>query len=204
MKTNSNVLLFLFGVGVCVSVAVWSSKPTSSKVLVGKDKPAANAVIAGYKHWTQVNQEPHVIASLVVVDSRVLANCAAPPISSQLSMEMQNPHRNKFVVVYVNDIGKPAMMEQKLPVFPEGSVIVKEKLTTKDSSSPELLTVMRKREPGYDPDKGDWEYMVFDGAGQTLQASGKLENCQGCHIQHRATDYVSRIYLPAKLLEKLR
>ena len=203
MKTDSKVLLFLFCVGVCLSVAVWSSKPTNSKVLVENDKSAANAVIAGYKHWTRVNPEPHFIASFVVFGSRVLANCAAPPVPVQ-SMEEQNPHRQKFVVVYVNDIGKPAMMEQKLPVFPEGSVIVKEKLTRNDSSSPELLTVMRKREPGYDPDKGDWEYMVFDGAGQTLQASGKLDNCQGCHLQHRATDYVSRIYLPANLREMLR
>ena len=197
MKTNSKVLLFLFGVGLCLSVAVWSSKPTNSKVLVENDKPAANAVISGYKHWTQVNPEPQIVAP------RVSVLCAAPSTPSQLSMQDQDPHLNKFVVVYVNDVGKAAMMEQRLPVFPEGSVIVKEKLTTKDSSSPELLTVMRKREAGYDPDKGNWEYMVFDGSGQTMRASGKLEKCQACHLSEKATDYVARSYLPAKVWEKL-
>jgi hypothetical protein len=122
-------------------------------------------------------------------------------------MEKQNPHLNRSVLVYVNDIGKAAMLEQKVPMFPEGSVIVKEKWAISfrsDATSPELLTVMRKRDDGYDPDKGNWEYMVFDGTGQTLQADGKLENCQGCHMQHRATDYVTRVYLPVSVSEKLR
>lgn len=197
MRKQSKVLLFLFGVGLCVSIAVSSSKPINSEVLMRNNKPVANRVIAGYKNWTQVNTEPHTVASPLA------AQCAAPTVL-QISMEEQNPHRNKFILVYVNDVGKVAMMEQKLPVFPEGSVIVKEKLTTKDSTSPELLTVMRKREPGYDPQKGNWEYMVFDGTGETLQASGKLEKCQACHINEKATDYVSRIYLPAKAWEKLR
>jgi len=197
MNTQSKFLLVLFIVGLFVSIAVSSSKPSSSEVVMRSDEGVVNKIIAGYKQWTRVNAEPHAVVSrLAVLCSR--------PTAAQISLEEQNPHLDKFVVVFVNGIGKLAMMEQKTPIFPEGSVIVKEKLTTKDSSSPELLTVMRKREAGYDPDKGNWEYMVFDGAGQTLQASGKLENCQGCHIQHRATDYISRIYLPANVLEKLR
>lgn len=197
MNTQAKFLLVLLIVGLFVSIVVSSSKPSSSEVVMRSDEGVANKIIAGYKQWTQVNAEPHAVVSR-------LAILCGRPTAAQISIEEQNPHLDKFVVVFVNGIGKAAMMEQKLPNFPEGSVIVKEKLPTKDSMSPELLTVMRKREPGYDPDKGNWEYMVFDGAGQTLQASGKLENCQGCHIQHRATDYISRIYLPANVVEKLR
>ena len=197
MNTQSKFLLVLFIVGLFVSIAVSSSKPSSSEVVMRSDEGVVNKIIAGYKQWTRVNAEPHAVGSRLAV-------LCGRPTAAQISLEEQNPHLDKFVVVFVNGIGKLAMMEQKTPIFPEGSVIVKEKLTTKDSASPELLTVMRKREAGYDPDKGNWEYMVFDGAGQTLQASGKLENCQGCHIQHRATDYISRIYLPANVLEKLR
>jgi hypothetical protein len=96
------------------------------------------------------------------------------------------------------------MMEQRLPRFPQGSIIVKEKLATQASTSPELLTVMRKREPGYDPNKGDWEYMVFDNSAKVLQASGKLEKCQACHLPLKQTDYISRSYLPADVQEKLK
>ena len=183
MSVYSKFMLILFIVGLFVSILVSSSKPINSEVLVGSDNPAENVVIAGYKHWTRVNPEPQQVMSLIVAQYSNLGRCAAQTAPPEFSMEAQNPHRNKFVVVYVNEIARPAMMEQKLPIFPEGSVIVKEKLATKDSLSPELLTVMRKRESGYDPDKGNWEYMVFDGAGQTLQADGKLENI-GAYMKH--------------------
>jgi len=199
MQAHSKVLLFLFLGGLCVSVAVSASKPISSEMLVRTDESPSSKVIAGYKSWTQVNTVPHRVSP------QLSSQCAAPT-ALQLSMENQNPHLNKFVLVYVNDIGKAAMMEQKVPVFPEGSVIVKEKWPSSfrvNTALPELLTVMTKREAGYDPARGNWN-LVFDGSGKTLEASGKLENCQGCHIQYRTTDYISRIYLPANMLEKLR
>jgi len=197
MRTPSKFQVFLFIMGLFVSIAVSSTKPINSEVLITRDQVVANKIIAGYRRWTQVNPQPKVVAS------RIAIQCSLPT-AAQVSMEENNPHRDKFVVVYVNDIGKTAMMEQKLPVFPEGSVIVKEKLTTKDSTSPELLTVMRKREPGYDPRNGNWEYTVFDGQGQTVRASGKLEKCQACHLSEKATDYITRNYLPVSVWEKLR
>lgn len=196
MQTHSKVLLFLFIAGLFVSIAVSSSRPVSSEVVMRNAESGADRIIDGYKHWTQVNTKPER------VDAIVSAQCAKP--AGVFISTNENPHHDKFVLVYVNDVGRAAMMEQKLPQFPQGSVIVKEKLTTKESRSPELLTVMRKREQGYDPENGNWEYMVFDGAGQSLQASGKLEKCQACHLSEKATDYVSRIYLPAKVREKLR
>ena len=119
-------------------------------------------------------------------------------------MEKGNPHRDKFITVYVNDIGRHAMMQEKVPRFPQGSVIVKEKLPSQDSSTPELLTAMTKREPGYDPQNGDWEYMALDGTGKSVQARGKLESCQACHMMVKATDYVSRNYLPREVWDKLK
>lgn len=189
------VLTFVFAAGLCVCIVWFLSEPVDSEVtsITFSD----SGIIAGYKGWTQVNPEPQI------VPSRIAMQCAAPTALQQ-SMEDQNPHRDKFVRVYVNEIGKVAMMEQKRPRFPQGSVIVKEKLATKESSSPELLTVMRKRESGYDPEKGDWEYFVFDGTGQVVEASGKLEKCQACHLREQETDYVSRSYLPREIWQKLK
>ena len=96
------------------------------------------------------------------------------------------------------------MLEQSNPNFPEGSVIVKEKLPGKASQEPELLTVMIKRAKGFNPTSGDWEYMVVDGTGTTVQARGKLENCQSCHTGNSRTDYVFRSYLPNEVLNKLK
>ena len=193
MKT----LLFLLALGTCLGAALFLSSPAQSEVKASSDETPSNELIAGYQKWTRVNPQPKLVSS------RIAIQCAMPSVAQQ-EMEENNPHRSKLVVVYVNDIGRAAMMEQKLPNFPQGSIIVKEKLATKESTAPELLTVMRKRESGYDSSRGDWEYMVFDGAAKVVQASGKLEKCQACHLLEKSTDYVSRSYLPANVQEKLK
>jgi hypothetical protein len=190
------LLSFVIAAVFSLSVAVVLSRPANSEVVVDDNGPTP-ALISGYRQWTRVNPEPQIVPSQIAIQ------CAAPTLA-QRQLEDDNPHRDKLVVVYVNEVGRAAMMEQKKPVFPVGSIVVKEKLTTKDSAEPELLTVMRKREPGYDPERGNWEYMVFDGPGKALQASGKLEKCQGCHLLERNTDYISRRYLPTNVWQKLK
>ena len=155
-------------------------------------KPAGEKLIAGYKHWTRVNPEP------ARVKAQVSQLCAATTLAGP------DPHSDKYITVYVNEFGRHAMMEEKSPHFPQGSVIVKEKLTTPESTTPELLTVMVKRERGYNPESGDWEYMVVDGKGQSVQERGKLESCQSCHLMEKDTDYVSRKYLPNQVAAKLK
>ncbi len=144
--------------------------------------------IAGYRAWTKVNRTP------VLMQARVALDCAAPV--GRGIHGPTNPHQEKYITVYVNEVGRPAMMEQANPNFPEGSVIVKEKLPDKSSQTPELLTVMIKRGKGFNNESGDWEYMVTDGSGNKIEAQGKLENCQGCHLANRQRDYVFRSYLP--------
>jgi hypothetical protein len=107
----------------------------------------------------------------------------------------QNPHQDKFISVYVNETGRQAMMLQLVPEFPRGTMIVKEKLGANDSQSPELLTAMIKREKGYNPQSGDWEYLVLDGAASKITRRGKLVTCSGCHLAYEKTDYVTRTYL---------
>lgn len=152
---------------------------------------ATDKLIAGYKQWTRVNPFPMKISVRASLDCAI----ASPP---------PGPHGEKYITVYVNEIGRPAMMEEKKPNFPQGSVIVKEKLTTPESTTPELLTVMLKRERGYNPESGDWEYMVFDGTGASVQERGKLENCQSCHTLLKETDYISRKYLPYDVESKFK
>ena len=145
--------------------------------------------IAGYRDWFKVNPTPEVM------QSRTAFLCAAPTGGNRI-YGPDNPHHEKYITVYVNPAGRTAMMEQAKPSFPEGSVIVKEKLPDKSSQTPELLTVMIKRVKGFNPESGDWEYMVTDGSGTKVEAQGKLENCQGCHQANPQKDYVFRTYLP--------
>jgi hypothetical protein len=96
------------------------------------------------------------------------------------------------------------MLKQKTPQFPVGSVIVKEKLPAESSTEPELLTVMIKRERGYNAESGDWEYMTADGKGEKVTARGKLETCNACHTEVKSNDYIFRSYLPYDAKAELR
>lgn len=152
--------------------------------------------IAGYRSWTKVNPEPQLM------EMQTAQLCAAVrPVSID---GPTNPHRDKYILVYVNAIGREAMMEKRKPNFPLDSVIVKEKLPDKSSQTPELLTVMIKHEKGFNPTTGDWEFMVVDGSGAKVESRGKLENCQGCHLARPQSDYIFRSYLPDEISNKLK
>jgi hypothetical protein len=110
-------------------------------------------------------------------------------------MAIDDPHSDAHVVVYVNSIGAHQFTKEH-PVFPPGTILVKEKLSSADSLAPDLLTVMVKRKAGYDPEHGDWEYLTLDGAATTITSRGKLASCQSCHDEKKSDDYVFRSYLP--------
>lgn len=155
--------------------------------------------IDGYRNWQKVNPTPELM------ELRTSLLCARVTTSKGIDVNgSTNPHHEKYITVYVNEIGRQAMMEQAKPTFPSGSIIVKEKLPDKTSHSPELLTVMIKKEKGFNPPSGDWEYLVVDGNGQSVQERGKLENCQSCHLSTPQTDYIFRSYLPYAVRDKLK
>lgn len=165
------------------------------------EPPVATIVkeIEGYRNWTKVNPVPVFMRARVAQDCKALFTVKGVPLDRS-----DNPHRDKYFTVFVNDIGKEAMLGQKSPAFPVGSVIVKEKLPAKDSTTPELLTVMIKQAKGFNPASGDWEYMVVDASGTKIEDRGKLENCQECHVASDDADYVFRTYLSSEIKSKLK
>ncbi|MEZ5424702.1 MAG: cytochrome P460 family protein [Pyrinomonadaceae bacterium] len=180
---------FSFGRKSEMQMAV--SGKTTEKRLEGASE------VDGYKKWKKVNDRPRLMGSMVA------AMCAAPT-QAQIDREAQNPHNKKHINVFVNSIGEEEMMTKKKPVFPQGTVIVKEKLPDPNNASPELLTVMIKREEGFNPENGDWEYMTLNGDATEVTARGRLESCQACHAVDKVTDYVSRSYLPDEIRQKLK
>jgi hypothetical protein len=155
--------------------------------------------IEGYKNWTKVNSVPQLMPDVVAMSCVLYRSPSGEIVDSKT-----NPHLKKYITVYVNDVGRKAMLEQKNPKFPEGSVIVKEKLPDENSQTPELLTVMIKQKKGFNSESGDWEYMVVDGAGIKVEGRGDLQNCQACHFNRKETDYIFRTYLSKAEYKKLQ
>lgn len=167
---------------------------TPKKVIKGKDE------VVGYKTWTKVSKENFIMEPAVGIA------CAAPvravPIKG--SDEENSPHKDHYINVYVNAIGKNEMLTKKNPKFPVGTVVVKEKLSSPESQTPELLTVMIKRKKGFNPEVGDWEFMTLDGLAKEVTARGKLESCQTCHLDYKQNDFITRIYLTDAIRQKLK
>lgn len=191
----SIVVLLLCAACACVQT---SGSQKNAPEPPPREHLAGAELVAGYKDWTRVNPEPSIFHLPSITD------CAAPVGATARMASEDNPHIQKFINVFVNDAGRRAMLKELRPHFLVGSLIVKEKLPTRDAAEPELLTAMYKREAGYDPEGGDWEYLVLDGHGKEVQARGKLESCRACHQAVADTDFVSRNYLTSALRRKLK
>jgi len=187
---EKNLKRILAGLGVVVLVIAPASPQSQSASGQGfrfnamklKDKTL----------WTQVNETPYYLGSYA--DSL----CRMAQREDFDAVRKRNPHSSSYITVYVNEIGRAAMFSTGPPRFPEGSVIVKEKIEkpldargfntipveekrSKDLT-PSLYTLMIKREPGYNPAAGDWEFAVASGKDGRIDASGRLENCQASRV----------------------
>jgi hypothetical protein len=80
-------------------------------------------------------------------------------------------------------------------IYPEGTVILKQKFSDADGTKSDFYTGMRKREAGYNPTAGDWEFFTLDPEREMVISRGRIESCMDCHIKYKATDFVSRRYL---------
>lgn len=170
--------------------------PGATALRLGLSENATVPELKDYKGWTLVNPQR------MYLPPEVSKSCLARNLGWEDSTV--DPAAGSFISVYVNDAGRQAMTESRMPKFPVGSVIVKEKHPTKDDNAPELLTVMIKREKGFNPTSGDWEYLVTDGPAKQVKGRGKLANCMGCHEKMKEADFVFRQYLPEKARADLK
>ena len=117
--------------------------------------------------------------------------------SSETRSEKPKPQENdgfSFGVVYANDLAK-AEIEKDKPVFPEGSIIVREKRAKAEDETPQVIIAMVKREKGFSKKTNDWEFFVFNGADLKVERRETKGNCSACHAQADKTDWVFRDYL---------
>jgi hypothetical protein len=139
-----------------------------------------------YRGWAMANPEPMQLSTSMTF------LCRGPDMNPK---SIDGPHIHRYIRVFVNSVGKSAMDSGR--PFPVGSAIVKEK--TRGKGGPvELSTFMVKREKGFNPKCGDWEFGVIDGPTQKVVEKGKIDRCMKCHMAKRDLDFTFRSYLPKK------
>jgi hypothetical protein len=154
------------------------------------------------ERYSKVNDEPHYMPPPMAV--------ACAPASPVGSNNQPDPHQSKYLNVYVNEKGFSEMTGKKKPSFPVGTMIIKEKMTkqgdaSKSTFSPaEFFTIMIKREKGYNPACGDWEFASVE-AKTAKVTRGKIASCMSCHVNYKETDLVYRSnYLGEKYAKSLQ
>jgi hypothetical protein len=106
------------------------------------------------------------------------------------------PHFKHWIVVRVNPAAIEAFKEGDAPL-PVGTTVVKEKHTELLAKGlPPEYGAMVKREPGYDPEHGDWEYVYVVLKPEKKVTRGRLESCAECHAHAKEQDHLFRTYLP--------
>ena len=97
---------------------------------------------------------------------------------------------SSFGVVYANDLARSSYSSSPTQTFPVGSILIREKLASPNAEKPQLLTVMIKREKGFNPEGGDWSFLTVDGAGTKVKQRKKKGDCLECHQSASDRDFV--------------
>jgi Cytochrome P460 len=185
-RRMSNVRFFFAGL-LLLSPAAAAAPPT--------DEQLTDQVLRRAEVLEQVTTEP------VLMPNEVALLCRKPE-PEELAEVKGNPHVEKFSRLFVSKAGRPAA-EGHETVHPEGTLLLKEKLPRKPGTqqagdATELFTGMLKREAGYNPECGDWEFFTVSGDGKKVTARGKLASCMECHTRYADRDFTSRKLVPQR------
>ncbi|MGV3757550.1 MAG: cytochrome P460 family protein [Verrucomicrobiota bacterium] len=126
-----------------------------------------------------------ITATPLRIDPPYAALCGVPNITVE-----QSPHDFAHIHVYMNVPGINAL-KASMTNYPVGTIVLKEKKSDPKNVVPQLFTGMIKREKGYNPEAGDWEFFAANGKGNLIVARGKINSCMDCHSKHQKTDYLT-------------
>jgi hypothetical protein len=111
-----------------------------------------------------------------------------------------SPHFEKYAHVYVSQEGNYAMHTHSITTgtnvvrFPVGTIVLKEKFSDATAKHTELFTGMVKREAGYNPECGDWEFFTLSANANKVTSRGRLQSCMDCHVDYKYSDFVTKDY----------
>jgi hypothetical protein len=170
---------------LAVAAVFGAAAPKEVRRQISEDEKIWDYLIHHRKEMIRVTEQPYRV------------NWAGATLCNRPSVIQHTPHGEHWIHVFVSPSGTNAITAG-LGMYPEGTLILKQKFLDAAGTKTEFYTGMRKRERGYNPDLGDWEFFTLDSTGYTVTARGKIESCMDCHAQYKASDFVSRRYLTMK------
>ena len=179
-------------VAVSVGVVLWNASTKAADGLARSRDREKTKEAEREKVWARITWGREglvrVTAKAFKVEWYGIWACRLP------SVQEHTPHGMHWIDVFVTPGGTNAMMTGT-GTYPEGTVILKQKYSDEKATKTEFFTGMLKREQGFNPDAGDWEFFMLDAPGNMVTARGRIESCVECHQKYAATDFVARDYL---------
>lgn len=190
MKQIFAIALILCALAGCTIARRESSQQTATIACGDGQDCDALTIVQGYTAWSKMFAEPRNISAQLMLMCRLATEAELKYLDSE--------HSKYFVQVYVNTPDALAAMKQAgTRVFPQGTVIVKEKWAQGlqqhlDASKrmPAGLGIMVKQRKGFDTPGGDWKYLYVDDSGKITSDQQQLQNCRACHMTHPEHDAV--------------
>jgi len=142
------------------------------------------AMIASYGSWSSPTSEP------IAVSSHIFALCRGPtPFEQAFSVSEHGHHR--LIREWDNESAWASMVDADTGPFLPGAAIVKEKLVPRDGGLAVVaLGLMIKRQPGFDPAHGDWDFAYWEQEAGLESGPAQSAHCGDCHAAARGTDFV--------------
>jgi hypothetical protein len=149
----------------------------------------ADDIVGVYTQWTPLFEHARNVSAQLMTLCRLM--------TAEEEAYLASEHSNHSVQVYVNPAGEKVIRLPGARVFPEGTVIVKEKwvedpsgMTGDGGARPAGLGIMLKHAEGFSPASGDWEYLYVDGEGTVTRDQKQLGHCIACHVANEEGDSV--------------
>ena len=143
-------------------------------------------IVGRYRSWHPQTDEP------VDVSSYIFALCRLPTLKEQTFAESEHG-KYRRLQDWANDAAVAGIAgDAGSHVFAEGAAIVKEKYVPNNEGALELVArgFMIKRELGFDPARGDWDYAYWEPSLGILHTEEQSQYCGGCHLGAGSTDSV--------------
>ena len=175
--------------GTSASAGTTSDAGASSQAGAGGASsgiPDIEAIMAEYHSYQPQTEKPEPVSAYI------FGLCRLPTLPEKEFAESEHGD-GRYLRDWANDLAVEGIARRGAPAFAPGAIIVKEKhLATPSNSGFELaaLGVMIKREPGFAPEHGDWDYAYWEQELGVIATAEQSTYCAGCHAGAAETDYV--------------
>lgn len=146
--------------------------------------PTIGEIMDSYRRWQPQSAEP------LPISAYIFGLCRLPTLPEREFAESEHGD-GRYLRDWANPAAVAGISRRGAPPFAAGSVIVKEKYVASDTGL-ELVAIamMIKREQGFAPAHGDWDYAYYEPELGMIETKEQSEYCSGCHAAAAETDFV--------------